>query len=88
MSTAVIVLAVLGFLGGAFSHRMAMWHGKEAKYWGDRALESRLGILDDSEYQVLDWVQANRPTVRERLQGWKSPRERMREAGHEWIDHG
>lgn len=72
---AVLVVASLGCI------RISEWHSSESRYWSSVAMEVRFDPSRDEVHRpVLLWVQANRPSIWERLRGWQKPPVRMWEA--------
>lgn len=55
-------------------HRIGEWHRIESAYWGGIALLVTVEPEQDMKYRpLLEWVQANPPSLWARVRGWKSP---------------
>lgn len=62
----------------AVPFRIAAWHQKEAAFWAEVQRRVNYDPSLDSGYRpILMWVQQNRPSVLERLRGWRAPDARM-----------
>ena len=73
----LFAIAALWFLLAGCTFRISRWHGREADYWYLVAAEVQVDpSLDDKYLPLLEWVKANRPSLTERLMGWRSPEER------------
>lgn len=73
-----IAVATALLIAAACCFAVSEWHSQESAYWSHIALLVRLSpALDAKHRPVLRWVQANRPSLRERIRGWRPPPERM-----------